>query len=300
MSILKSALRPQWIPCALLGAVASAITLLLTPHLSLAQETAPVPAAEASVQILLPEGATIIGSRLLAADQAEVLVESQGRVSPIIMKRVGNQWQQDMEQTLARSASDMKSLAQANQTLAAAPAFGQTAPEPAVGETLLESTQSVSDILIAPADIETETERAERAAGRSDPFAPLNEIVEPVPTDALPPLPSIPVPDNVVGSDILPGELPEPTPDPAAFAKTVQVSGVIQIDGDAYALVSAGGAIPAVVQPGQKYESADVTGVSARRKEVILSEGGQRIVLPVVGGVAPSTTETSTSPGGGS
>jgi hypothetical protein len=200
------------------------------------------------------------------------MVKARDQVSPVIMKLTASgQWQQDMKATLARGAADMQSLAQSNQSTL--PAFGQS------GGDLLQSTQAAAGLL-PPANKERETQRALSGAGRSDPFAPLNVIPPtPEPITNLPPLPTglPPIP----GVAPVPGTGPTPTPDPAQFAKNVQVSGIIQIDRESYALVSANGTLPSVVQSGQKYESADVTSISSRKKEVVLREAGQTVVHPI-------------------
>jgi hypothetical protein len=85
-------------------------------------------------------------------------------------------------------------------------------------------------------------------------------------------------------------------PDPAAFAKNVQLTGIIQIDQDSYALMSAKGVLPTVVQAGQNYESAAVAKISSPRKEVILQEAGQTIVKPIDASISISTPLPSPSP----
>jgi hypothetical protein len=72
--------------------------------------------------------------------------------------------------------------------------------------------------------------------------------------------------------------LSTPTPDPAAFARSVQVSGVIQIGRESFALISAPGTLPAVVQAGQNYQTAQVAKVSVPERQVVLSEGGETVV----------------------
>jgi len=144
----------------------------------------------------------------------------------------------------------------------------------------LQTTQAASS-LIPPVDREQETQRALSGAGRADPFVPQN-VRAPEPTLNLPPLPpppELPPPGN--GGEVpvaVTTPLPTPTRDPAAFARSVQVSGMIQIGGESFALVSGPGVIPSVVQAGQNYQTARVAGVSVPERRVVLSEGGETVV----------------------
>ncbi len=256
-------------------------SFLVAPQFVSAQ--ARVPAAEAAVELLLPEGATVQGSRRLNTTQAEVFVEMRGEISPIVMAEIApGRWQQDMQATLNRGAEEMQRLAQSNQ-LPGVSAFGQT-----TGESLLQTSTSATT-LIEPSDPEAETQRALGQSGRSNPFVPLDtiaepvDIAEPIPVpDTLPTLPAIedlefPSPDTTAALD-------EPQEDPARFARSVEVSGIVSIDGESYALMSASGAVPSVVQSGQNFESASVSSISAREKEVVLMEGGEVVTKSVGSG----------------
>lgn len=257
-------------------------SLLVAPQFVSAQ--ARVPAAETAVELLLPDGATVQGSRRLNASQAEVLVEMRGEISPIVMAEIApGRWQQDMQATLNRGAEEMQRLAQSNQ-LPGAPAFGQT-----TGESLLQTSTSATT-LIEPSDPEAETQRALGQSGRSNPFVPLDRFEEPVDIAA----PPIPVPDTLPTLPPIddldfpsPGStaaLDEPQEDPARFARSVEVSGIVSIDGESFALMSASGAVPSVVQSGQNFESASVNSISAREKEVVLMEGGEVVTKSVGNG----------------
>ncbi len=264
--------------------------LLLAPRFSLA-ESIPhaVPAAETAISSLLPAGAEIVGSRFVDPNTAEVLIRTRGEVSTVVMRQsAAGVWQQDMQATLSRGAAEMQAMAEAQAGQLSIPAFGQAAPE-----SLLESTQSASTLL-EPLDPEQETQRALSGAGRNNPFQPLNAapvaveppppppLPEPPPAPELPALPDLdlaPTPPPVVQET----PPPTPTPDPAAFAKTVQVSGVISIGQDDFALVSSSGSIPAVVQPGEAYETATVEQISVNDGQVIITEGGERLVKPIDG-----------------
>jgi hypothetical protein len=253
------------------------VSLLVAPQFVSAQ--ARVPAAEAAVELLLPEGATVQGSRRLNTTQAEVLVEIRGEISPIVMAEIApGRWQQDMQATLNRGAEEMQRLAQSSQ-LPGGPAFGQTA-----GESLLQTSTSATT-LIEPSDPEAETQRALGQSGRSNPFVPLDrfeepvDIADPIPVPDLPPLP--PIEDLDLPSPDTTAALDQPQEDPARFARSVEVSGIVSIDGESYALVSAAGTVPSVVQPGQDFETASVNAISAREKEVVLMEGGEVVTKSV-------------------
>ena len=270
---------------------------------ALANEQA-VPEAELALRPLLPPGSRILSSRRLSDTEAEIWVESRGGTSPVIMRlNAAGTWEQDMSATLARGASQMQALAR-QQTVNLPAGFGQTAPDqppppvpsllqslprllrplpdqpPPPVPSLLQATQAASS-LIPPVDREQETQRALSGAGRADPFVPQN-VRAPEPTLNLPPLPpppELPPPGN--GGEVpvaVTTPLPTPTRDPAAFARSVQVSGVIQIGGESFALVSGPGVIPSVVQAGQNYQTARVAGVSVPERRVVLSEGGETVV----------------------
>ncbi|WP_457502065.1 hypothetical protein [Thermostichus sp. MS-CIW-15] len=248
---------------------------------ALANEQA-VPEAELALRPLLPPGSRILSSRRLSDTEAEIWVESRGGTSPVIMRlNAAGTWEQDMSATLARGASQMQALAR-QQTVNLPAGFGQTAPDqpPPPVPSLLQATQAASS-LIPPVDREQETQRALSGAGRVDPFVPQN-VRAPEPTLNLPPLPpppELPPPGN--GGEVpvaVTTPLPTPTRDPAAFARSVQVSGMIQIGGESFALVSGPGVIPSVVQAGQNYQTARVAGVSVPERRVVLSEGGETVV----------------------
>ncbi|GAB4214992.1 MAG: hypothetical protein OHK0012_14110 [Synechococcales cyanobacterium] len=142
--------------------------------------------------------------------------------------------------------------------------------------TLAQPTDLFSDTavniqLIDPVDPEQEKARAEAEAGRTDPFVPLNlTIATPTPLPPPPPILTIPG-ENGEGTVIVDAT---PTPDPARFARTVLVSGVVSLDGDVYALVTGDQAVPSVVRRGDRFRTATIVGVSFDRQEVILQEGG--------------------------
>ncbi len=253
--------------------------LCLFPRFSsaLAKEQA-VPEAEMALQPLLPLGSRILRSRRLSNTEAEVWVESRGGSSPVIMRlNASGRWEQDMNATLARGASQMQDFVR-QQTANLLEGFGQTAPDQAPPPVPSLTTQAASS-LIPPVDREQETQRALSGAGRADPFVPQN-VRAPEPTLELPPLPPLPeLPPPGTGGELpVAGVTPPPTPDPAAFARSVQVSGLIQIGGESFALLSGPGTIPAVVQAGQDYQTAKVAKVSARERRVVLSEGGETVV----------------------
>ncbi|MFQ3584152.1 MAG: hypothetical protein SNJ85_04355 [Cyanobacteriota bacterium] len=269
-----------------IGLLSAGGILFLAPRLplALANERA-VPEAELAIQPLLPQGSRVISSRRLSDQEAEIWVESRGGASPVIMRlNASGAWEQDMSATLARGASQMQTLAQ-QQTVNSPSGFGQTAPDqpvPSPVPSLLQTTQAASS-LIPPVDREQETQRALSGAGRVDPFVPQN-IRTPEPEIVLPPLPLPPVlpppgEGNGNGAPVaVATPVPTPTPDPAAFARSVQVSGIVQIGGESFALISGPGTVPSVVQAGQNYQTANVAGVSARERRVVLSEGGENVV----------------------
>ncbi len=249
--------------------------LCLSPCLSPALANAPsaVPDAELALQPLLPPGSRILRSRRLSNTEAEVWVEFRGGSSPVIMRlNAAGRWEQDLNATLARGASQLQALAR--QQAAGLPAgFGQTAPDQPPPASLPPASS-----LIRPADREQETQRALSGAGRADPFVPQN-VRAPEPLPDLPPLPELPPPPpegEVPTAGATPP--PTPTPDPAAFARSVQVSGFIQIGGESFALISAPATIPAVVQTGQDYQTAQVARVSVPERQVVLLEGGETVV----------------------
>lgn len=262
---------------------AGGMLFFLAPRLPLAlANAAAVPEAELAIQPLLPEGSRIVSSRRLSDREAEIWVEARGGLSPVIMRlNAAGIWEQDMSATLARGASQMQALAQQQTTNSS---FGQTAldqPAPPPVPSLLQATQAAS-VLIPPADREQETQRALSGAGRQDPFVPQN-IRTPEPEIVLPPLPPpppiLPPPGNGNGASVaVAPPVSAPTPDPAAFARSVRVSGIVQIGGESFALVSGPGTVPSVVQAGQNYQTANVAGVSAQQRRVVLSEGGENVV----------------------
>jgi len=282
VSMLKSLPARQLFSLGILLLSAGGL-VCLSPRLSsaLANEQA-VPEAELALQPLLPPGSRILRSRRLSDTEAEIWVESRGGSSPVVMRlNASGRWEQDMNATLARGASQMQALAR-QQTVNLPAGFGQTAPDqpPPPVPSLLQATQAASS-LIPPVDREQETQRALSGAGRADPFVPQN-VRAPEPTLNLPPLPpppELPPPGN--GGEVpvaVTTPLPTPTRDPAAFARSVQVSGMIQIGGESFALVSGPGVIPSVVQAGQNYQTARVAGVSVPERRVVLSEGGETVV----------------------
>lgn len=283
VSMLKSLPARQLFSLGILLLSAGGL-VCLSPRLSsaLANEQA-VPEAELALQPLLPPGSRILRSRRLSDTEAEIWVESRGGSSPVVMRlNASGRWEQDMNATLARGASQMQALAR-QQTASLPPGFGQTAPDqppPPLVPSLLQTTQAASS-LIPPVDREQETQRALSGAGRADPFVPQN-VRAPEPQIVLPPLPPPPVlppPGDGNGAPVaVATPIPTPTPDPAAFARSVQVSGMIQIGGESFALVSGPGVIPSVVQAGQNYQTARVAGVSVPERRVVLSEGGETVV----------------------
>jgi hypothetical protein len=124
----------------------------LAPALANAQA---VRDAELALQPLLPPGSRILRSRRLSNTEAEVWVEFRGNSNPVIMRlNPSGRWEQDMNATLARGASQLQALAR-QQTAALPEGFGQTAPD----QPRPLPTQPAS-ILIPPVDREQETQRA--------------------------------------------------------------------------------------------------------------------------------------------
>jgi len=142
--------------------------------------------------------------------------------------------------------------------------------------TLAQPTDLFSDTavniqLIDPLNPEQERARAEAQAGRTDPFQPLDlTIATPTP---LPPPPPALVVTNEDGVEV-PVAIATPTPDPARFARTVLVSGIMNVDGDIFALVAGDQAVPGIVRRGDRYQTARVVSISFERQEVIFEEGG--------------------------
>lgn len=269
--------RTRVLPCLVAGLLlGGGLTFSLS---GLAQDQRVV-AAEAAAEQMLPPEARVIGSQALDPSTADVLVDYRAQVIQVRMRQTESGWQQDLNATLLQGAEDLQqALAQG---ISVAPAFGQ-APE-----SLLETT-TTSTSLIPPTDINEATRRALDRAGRSNPFAPLDEIVPTTPDDLV--LPPIGLPADVEQPDVvelppLPTEEPPPsfatpTPDPAAFARSVAVTGIVRIDGESYTLLDADGQEPAVVQTGQNYQTARVAQISSENREVVLSEGGQFVSKPI-------------------
>ncbi|MEN9219397.1 MAG: hypothetical protein Q6J68_07280 [Thermostichales cyanobacterium SZTDM-1c_bins_54] len=134
------------------------------------------------------------------------------------------------------------------------------------------SDTAVNIQLIDPLDPARERARAEAQAGRSDPFQPLDLSVA-TPTPLPPPPPALTV-TTLDGQELPLIEPATPTPDPARFARSVMVSGVMNVDGDIVALVTADQAVPGVVRRGDRYRTARVLAISLERQEVLLEEGG--------------------------
>jgi len=88
----------------------------------------------------------------------------------------------------------------------------------------------------------------------------------------LPPPPPVLVVTGGGGVEV-PG-VATPTPDPARFARTVLVTGVMNVDGDIFALLASDQAVPGVVRRGDRSQTARVVSISLERQEVILEEGG--------------------------
>ncbi|MEM9153776.1 MAG: hypothetical protein AAGB13_01895 [Cyanobacteria bacterium P01_F01_bin.33] len=174
-------------------------------------------------------------------------------------------------------------------------------PQVASAQTLLESSRFAAG-LIRPLDNRAETNRALGRAGRADPFVPLNITTPPDTSVAegatVPPVvrpvtagtsrrpvatsttPVTPANGNSSSSDTS-GQVavePEIFIDPAEFAKRVQVSGVVTIGNESYALLSAENTLRDVVQTGDFYETAEVASVSQFGRSVSLSEGGETVM----------------------
>ncbi|NJL98720.1 MAG: hypothetical protein HC924_07855 [Synechococcaceae cyanobacterium SM2_3_2] len=276
----------------LVAGVALAGGLLSSPM----AEAQSVPAAENAAQVLLPQGSRIVGSMLISPNRAQIQVERAGQVNWVVMDLAPNgQWQQNLQATMELAATEL----QAQASLDPLPGFGQTATdEDSRPGSLLDSTRQAINLLPA-ADPEQETQRALSVSGRADPFAPVDapalSAIELPPLDpgAFPPLPPTPFPLPPLGVPPVPGSnlqppvptpLPPPatpTPDPAQFARSVQVTGLIQIDNESFALVTAPDSSSTVVQTGSRFESAEVSSTSVVNREVILQEGGETVIKSV-------------------
>lgn len=172
-----------------------------------------------------------------------------------------------------------------------------TANSADVAESLLDASRFI-DGLIPPLDPAVERARVASTSGRNDPFQVMS-IRPPVARDPdpIPPLPpaipqvrdnppinsgsTTPVTSNPPVSVPVPPRPPEPTPDPAEFAKSVQVDGVIQIGNDTFALLSSTTTVSEVVSVGGRYESAFVSGISLADGQVLLEEGGQTVSIVI-------------------
>lgn len=175
-------------------------------------------------------------------------------------------------------------------------------PQVASAQTLLESSRFAAG-LITPLDSRTETTRAVNSAGRADPFVPLNVSTppEPLPEETLvrgtvtrPQPPSIqrpgippstgsgsPSQPVAVGTEGAEPVEPEVFVDPAEFSRGVQVSGVITVGGESFALLSAQNTARDVVRTGDFYETAQVANVSQFGRSVTLEEGGESVTASV-------------------
>lgn len=129
---------------------------------------------------------------------------------------------------------------------------------------LFEVTNTVSGLL-EPLDLATETQRALRGAGRTDPFKPANQS-----TTTLPDLP-----DFGASSASLP---PLPNTDSAQFAKSVRVTGIVRVGNENFALLESPNTVADVIPEGGFYETVQVASISVNTGEVVLQEGGQTIV----------------------
>ncbi|MGK7912417.1 MAG: hypothetical protein AB4050_13205 [Synechococcus sp.] len=146
------------------------------------------------------------------------------------------------------------------------PDESQTLLAPDESQSLFEVTDTVSGLL-EPLDLATETERALQGAGRSDPFRPVNQAAPSViidfetePTATLPDLPSV---------------------DPAEFARSVRITGIVQVGNETFALVESPNSVADVIQEGGMYESVKVATISVQTGEVVLQEGGETVVALV-------------------
>ncbi len=252
-----------------------------------------VPAAEQAAQTLLPRGSRIVGSMLLSPDRAQVQIERDGQLNWVVMDRTADgQWQQNLQATMELAASELQAQAFPTSPVTG---FGQTAPDT---PRLLDSTRRAVNLLPA-ADPELETQRALSRAGRVDPFAPVDPV-DTTPLLALPdtnlgnlpplpptpfPLPPLEVPTSTAAvpppTPLPPPPVAAPTPDPAEFARSVRVTGLIQIDNESFALVNAPGSGSTVVQTGTRFESAEIRNVSPPSQEVTLQEGGETVIKTV-------------------
>ncbi len=136
-------------------------------------------------------------------------------------------------------------------------------------QSLFEVTDTVSGLL-EPLDLATETERALRGAGRSDPFRPVTQAPTTLPDPFL-----TTEPETI-------STLPDlPAIDSAEFAKSIRVTGIVQVGNDIFALVESPSSVADVIQEGGMYESVKVASISVNTGEVVLQEGGQTVVAIV-------------------
>ncbi|MEL7082987.1 MAG: hypothetical protein AAGM36_00680 [Cyanobacteria bacterium J06597_1] len=138
-------------------------------------------------------------------------------------------------------------------------------------QSLFEVTDTVSGLL-EPLDLATETERALQGAGRSDPFRPVNQSA---PAPISDPFATTTEPATI-------SNLPDlPAIDPAEFARSVRVTGIVQVGNETFALVESPNSIADVIQEGGMYESVKVASISVNTGEVVLQEGGETVVAIV-------------------
>ena len=131
---------------------------------------------------------------------------------------------------------------------------------------LFEVTNTVSGLL-EPLDLVTETERALSGAGRTDPFKPANQ------TTSLPALPALPNSSE--------GQVPLPTlpdTDPAEFARSVRVTGIVRVGTENFVLLESPNTVADAIPEGGFYETVQVASISVNSGEVVLQEGGQTVV----------------------
>ncbi|MEM9567037.1 MAG: hypothetical protein AAF974_01925 [Cyanobacteria bacterium P01_E01_bin.34] len=139
---------------------------------------------------------------------------------------------------------------------------------PGGSQSLFEVTDTVSGLL-EPLDLATETERALQGAGRSDPFRPVNQVA-----------PSS-IPDPFIEPATV-GDLPDlPAIDPAEFARSVRITGIVQVGNETFALVESPSSVADVIEEGGMYESVKVASISVNTGEVVLQEGGETVVAIV-------------------
>lgn len=142
---------------------------------------------------------------------------------------------------------------------------------PADSQSLFEVTDTVSGLL-EPLDLATETERALRGAGRSDPFRPVNQAA---PAPIFNPVDTTTEPTTI-------SDLPQLPPiDQAEFARSIRVTGIVQVGNETFALVESPSSVADVIQEGGMYESVKVASISVHTGEVVLQEGGETIVALV-------------------